>query len=204
MTAEKDIVNLWLNKKGFFTINNIKENNRDIGILALKIDKGHISKIWHVQVSCSVTGTTKDIEKNFNDKAVARKINEILTNSIGDKTDYVKIVVLSAKPPKAMEGINHLLFDDILYDVFSELDTQYYNDPNIRGMQLVKHLLLSNPRILAKLVSKSGLLSSFGKDEFIRSVMTNDKSKRFVMKLEASAVSPSPAIESVVLQKTLI
>ncbi len=40
MSAEKEIVNFWYNKKGLFTLNNIKtSSNRDCGILALKFDK---------------------------------------------------------------------------------------------------------------------------------------------------------------------
>jgi hypothetical protein len=45
MSAEKEIVNYWYNKKGFFTINNIKTtNNKDVGILALKYDKNKIDE----------------------------------------------------------------------------------------------------------------------------------------------------------------
>ena len=56
MSAEKEIVNYWYNKKGLFTINNIKtSSNRDAGILALKFDKNIVNEVFHIEVSCSIT-----------------------------------------------------------------------------------------------------------------------------------------------------
>ena len=75
MTAEKEIVNYWYNKKGLFTINNIKTNsNRDIGILALKFDKNIVNEVYHIQVSCSITN---NISETTNlDKSVSKIIDE--------------------------------------------------------------------------------------------------------------------------------
>ena len=68
MSAEKDIVNFWYNKNGFFTINNIKSNNRDCGILALKFDKDKVNEVFHIEVSCSITNNlseTTNLEKSI-------------------------------------------------------------------------------------------------------------------------------------------
>ena len=61
MSAEKDIVNFWYNKKGFFTINNLKtSSNKDVGILALKLDNDGVNGVFHIQVSCSITNNISE------------------------------------------------------------------------------------------------------------------------------------------------
>ena len=43
MNPDREIVNWWLNKRGFFTINNIKASkNREIDILAVKTKDGAV------------------------------------------------------------------------------------------------------------------------------------------------------------------
>ena len=75
MSAEKEIVNYWYNKKGLFTINNIKtSSNRDCGILALKFDKDRVNEVFHVEVSCSITN---NIAETTNlDKSISRIVDE--------------------------------------------------------------------------------------------------------------------------------
>ena len=51
MSAEKEVVNFWLNRKGYFTVSNIKSGNKDVGILALKFDKDSLTRIMHIEVS---------------------------------------------------------------------------------------------------------------------------------------------------------
>ena len=69
LSAEKEIVDFWLNRKGYFTVNNLKSGNKDIGILALKFDKGTLTHIMHVEVNCSITGSDKDVSE----KAIKEK-----------------------------------------------------------------------------------------------------------------------------------
>ena len=75
MSAEKEVVNFWLNRKGYFTVNNLKSGNKDIGILALKFDKGSLTKVMHVEVNCSITGFT---EQNY---VMDKLIDETLKNA---------------------------------------------------------------------------------------------------------------------------
>ena len=64
LSAEKEIVNYWYNKKGFFTINNIKTNsNRDIGILALRINKNEIEELSNF-ISAEKARTLESSPKN--------------------------------------------------------------------------------------------------------------------------------------------
>ena len=81
MSAEKEVVNFWLNRKGYFTVNNLKSGNKDIGILALKFDKGSLTNIMHVEVSCSITGSTEQnyamyklIDEKFDDQSLINTI----------------------------------------------------------------------------------------------------------------------------------
>jgi len=84
MSAEKEVVNFWLNRKGYFTISNLKHANKDVGILALKFDKNSLSKVMHIDVFCSLTGSidqnylmTKVIDKKFNNKQIMEIVKKI-------------------------------------------------------------------------------------------------------------------------------
>lgn len=74
MSAEKEVVDFWLNRKGYFTVNNLKSGNKDVGILALKFDKGSLTHIMHVEINCSITGFS---EQNYAiDKVVYEKFDD--------------------------------------------------------------------------------------------------------------------------------
>jgi len=77
LSAEKEVINFWLNRKGYFTVNNLKSGNTDIGILALKFDKGVLTHIMHVEIICSITGFSEQnfaIDKLIDDKFDDRNI----------------------------------------------------------------------------------------------------------------------------------
>ena len=193
MSAEKEIVNYWYNKKGFFTINNIKTNsNRDVGILALRANKNEVGEIFHVQVSCSITNKLSEaqstesisriIEERFDESLLADAVKSIMPLSI-QKDSIKKVMVVGALPKSAKDSIISefnkrsvavIEFENILYDVLDKLDTQYYKNDIIRTLQLTKYLLLSEPTKLAKVLGNDSFTSSSRK-EFLSNILENDE-----------------------------
>lgn len=191
MSAEKEIVNYWYNKKGFFTINNIKaSSNRDCGILALNFDKGKVNEIFHIEVSCSITNNiaetsnlNRSISKIVDEKFEDENVKEIINNNIKQfsiqKPSVKKIIVLGAVPKSrkieivkefSQKEVEVIEFENILYDVIEQLDTQYYRNDIIRTLQLTKFLLLSEPTKLAKLLLNDNF-SSISRKEFLSSIL---------------------------------
>ena len=193
MSAEKEIVNYWYNKKGFFTINNIKTtSNRDIGILALRINKNEIEEVFHVQVSCSITSNMAEGQNT--DGSISRIINERFDESLLEdavkgiighisiqKESIKRVMVVGALPKSSKSkvisefgkrGVAIIEFEDILYDVFEQLDTSYYKNDIIRTLQLTKFLLLSEPSKLAKLLVNDSSPNS--RKEFLSSMLENE------------------------------
>jgi len=194
MTAEKEIVNYWYNKKGLFTINNIRtSSNRDAGILALKFDKDGIKEIFHVQVNCSITNNISEtknpdksianiVEEKFGDKNIAETISNSIKQLSVQKQKIKKIIILGAVPKSRKNeiiikfsemNVDVIEFDNILYDVMEQLDTQYYRNDIIRTLQLTKFLLLSEPAKLAKMLANDSFTSSSRK-EFLSNILSND------------------------------
>ncbi len=194
MTAEKEIVNYWYNKKGLFTINNIKTNsNRDIGILALKFDKNIVNEVYHIQVSCSITNNisettnldksvSKIIDEKFDDKAISETISSQIKQFLIQKPRVKKIIIIGAMPRSRKSDIikkfnekevEVIEFENILYEVIERLDTQYYRNDIIRTLQLTKFLLLSEPAKLAKILANDSFTSSSRK-EFLSNILSND------------------------------
>ena len=195
MSAEKEIVNYWYNKKGMFTINNIKtSSNRDCGILALKFDKDKVSEVFHIEVSCSITNniskTTnldksvgKIVEEKFENDLVIDAVNNHIKQFSVPKNKIKKIIILGALPKSSKSNIIKNFseknvevteFENILYDVLEKLDTQYYRNDIIRTLQLTKFLLLSQPDKLARLLVDDAFTSSSRK-EFLSSILDKDE-----------------------------
>jgi hypothetical protein len=194
MSAEKEIVNDWCNKKGFFTINNINtSNNKDAGILALKFDNDKVDEILHIEVSCSITNNiteTADLGKSvgkivserFDDKSVSEAISRNIKQFSADKRNLRKVIVLGAVPKSrkneiikkfSESNVRVMMFEDVLYDVFEQLDTSYYKNDIIRTLQLTKFLLLSEPSKLAKLLVNDS--SSNSRKEFLSNILDNEE-----------------------------
>ena len=188
MSTEKEIVNYWYNKNGFFTVNNIKAANRDGGILALKFKKEKIEEVYHIGVSCSISGNVmeKDLDnfvkrtiaEKFYNKGIVDEINNNLKNFSGAKK-IKKVLVLGMSKSRKQEiidafknkGIRVLEFQDILSKVIEGLDTHYYKNDIIRTLQLVKYMVLSKPSSFAGL---SSILSSWSREEFLKAILEQE------------------------------
>lgn len=189
MSAEKEIVNYWYNKKGLFTLNNIKTSgNKDAGILVLKSDKERISEIFHVQISCSITNNisetanleksiSKIVDEKFGDNAISPTVKQFSNAKVK------KIMVIGAIPKSRKNEIIRkfnekevevIEFENILYDVMEMLDTQYYKNDIIRTLQLTKFLLLSEPSKMAKLLVDDSFSSSSRK-EFLSNILDSEE-----------------------------
>jgi hypothetical protein len=195
MSAEKEIVNFWYNKKGLFTINNIKtSSNRDCGILALKFDKDKVNEVFHIEVSCSITNNISEttkldksisriVDEKFENKNIKNTISSHIKQFSMQKQKIKKIMILGAVPKsRKNEIINKfdekevkvIEFENILYDVLDQLDTQYFKNDIIRTLQLTKFLLLSEPTKLAKLLVNDSF-SSNSRKEFLSSILEKDE-----------------------------
>ena len=194
MSAEKEVVNYWYNKKGLFTVNNIKtNNNRDCGILALKFDNGEANSVFHIEVSCSITNNISEtanpeksvgkiVDEKFDDKSIQSSVNKYIRQFSIPENKIKRIIILGAVPKSRRadiikkfneRGVEVILFEDILYDVMDQLDTQYYKNDIVRTLQLTKFLLLSEPTKLAKMLANDNFTSNSRK-EFLSSILRNE------------------------------
>jgi len=186
MSAEKEIVNFWLNRKGFFTINNIKSRNKDIGILALKYEDNDLKNAMHVEVCCSITGFVdhnnifeKIIFEKFNDKNIENAIGNYIKNTDkGMKVEKFFVINSLPKNSKVAEkfdknSISLIEFEDILADVLNDLDTSYFKDDIIRTLQLTKFLLMSSPKKFVDVLYKN--LAPVKRRELLKEILNNDE-----------------------------
>ena len=212
MSAEQEIVNCWCNRKGFFTISNIKANNKDIGILAINPKS---QEILHMQVICSLTGTidSKEMgisaEKISEEKFYNNSILEAVQKNINFEKPMVKRVLVLSSLPKSRKagmmrefealGVQIMEFENILYELLENLDTQYYKNDIIRTLQLTKFLLLSEPAKMAKMLVNDSF-SSASRKEFLSNILDSEEiikefrktnSERLGMILKNSGLKPS-------------
>mgnify|MGYP001620184196 CR=1 FL=1 len=186
MSAEKEVVNFWLNRKGYFTVNNLKSGNRDIGILALKFDKGTLTNIMHVEVSCSITGFNEQnnaienaIGEKFDDKSILDAIKKY-TRDISSEVNVENVAVFNSLPKARDEitkklgksGITIVEFEDVLSDVMKELKTEYFKNDVMRTMQITKFLLMQNPKKFVDVLYST--LSPAKRREFLTELLSRD------------------------------
>ncbi len=195
MSAEKEIVNYWYNRKGFFTINNIKANNRDIGLLALKFGKNAASEILHVEVSCSITNNVSDtknlsksinaiIEEKFYNKSIVKALFEHVRRLSVEDISIRKVMVFGAVPKSrkkeiiaefGRKNVEVIEFENVLFEVLDKMDTQYYKNDIIRSLQLMKFILFNEPAKMANLLSN---LSSNSRKKFLSMILEKDEIMR--------------------------
>ena len=216
MSAEKEAVNFWLNRKGYFTVNNLKSGNKDIGILALKFDKGTLMNIMHVEVSCSITGFNEQnniidrvIDEKFNDSNIVAAIKKY-TKDMNENIETENVVVLNSLPKDRIEitkkleknGIIMFEFEDILSDVMKGLKTEYFKNDIVRMMQITKFLLMQNPKKFVDVLYST--LSAGKRREFLTELLSRDEvikefrktnEERLALILKQSMIKPERLAE---------
>lgn len=217
MSAERDIVNHWLNFRGFYVINNIRvDGTRDIDMLALKLSGRVMTHAVHLEIYCSVTGSCKDsegaqlervVQAKFFDKKIEARVNDELGAFSIAGAALSRVLVVGSLPSSkkgriigsfSKKGIDIVQMEDILMSVVSTIDTHYHKDPALRTIQLIKHLLLSNPSKLAYIISnKEGTLNYKSRQrlfdellalEFVKKGISNKDESELVSVLKSSKV----------------
>ncbi len=190
MTAEKEIIRKWLNRKGYAVFSDINAGHRVIDLIAIRG-----SEVIHVETMCSTSSVEvkpKEIERKFT--GTAREVNRMIKQHAGGTKDYQKWLVMNrpAMPFKGPKGIRIVRFEEVLLEVMDELDRQNYRDPVIRGLQLVKFLLMSDGESLAKLLISDGknkVQSAPSRDQFIKEYMSNSESIKSLSKYDAILIA---------------
>ncbi len=206
MSAEKQVVNYWLNKKGFFTLTNVKAGNKDIDIIAISFKDDKVDKIYHLEVICSISSSViniKDIDKGigliiknkFDDTEIVKAVRETIRRFAVGETEYEKVLVLGTLPlSKKKEVVEkfeskriHIYdFERILVDVMQGIDTHYYRDDMLRSLQLVKYLLVLKPEMLARLIEKKGedILKQHSREKFLKTLLQQEDVKKALAKAD--------------------
>jgi len=186
MGPEKEIVELWLNRKGFFTIKDINAGNRVIDMIAIKQEAQ--PKIAHVEVACYVSGAisakTSDLLKKFESSSVSKKIKQSIKEHTGEERPYEKFLITTV-PNLKLEGVNVISFDKVLFEFVNQLDKQYYSNNTMRTLQLVKFVLLSSPNHIARLIGRDhdyNALTYAAREQFIKDLFKQDVAKKLFSK----------------------
>jgi len=177
MSAEKEIVNFWLQNQGYFTIANVKRGNKDLGILAVR---DSIGKILVVDVCCSISTafdesfitelitqtSPEDIWKAVNEQFQGREITierMLVINSISD--DFAE--VLAKK-----HDLTIIPFESVVSETLSSVSTGYIKNDVIRSMQLIRHLLIEKPQRMVDVLQST--LGQHKMREFIGALLERD------------------------------
>jgi len=188
LNPEKKVVDFWLNQKGFFTIKNINvAENKEIDFIAIKFGDEGIRKIIHYEVYCSISSPPNlaELKKRFEDKLVVKKINGIIEKFIGKKMGYLKHLVLSNASAKEFADIKIERFEDIFVGFMLGLGRYNYRNDVIRTSQLVKYLLMANPRGMAAIINDSGrnrVMSAPVREGFLNRLTQSDEVRRLIAK----------------------
>ncbi|HII29891.1 hypothetical protein COT48_03750 [Candidatus Woesearchaeota archaeon CG08_land_8_20_14_0_20_47_9] len=173
MGPEKDIVNLWLNRAGFFTVRNINAGkNRVVGIVALKQDG--TPKVAHVEVSYTASKPSKvyreELVKRFESAQVIKTVKDCIRRHVGKDIEYERILISTTD--FEIEGVKRISFSRVLEELISWIDRKDYDDAVIRSLQIFKYAVLKKPRVLANIVkitsgrrSQSRLIDSLCSDK---------------------------------------
>ena len=201
MSSEKEIVNYWLSKRGYFTITNLKIRNKDVGIIALKPSE----EILHVQINCSISSAIdganlKELINETLSNFFSEDILEVIGVYLKDFRKIKKVYVVGSIPRKRrldivkafkQVEIEILEFDKILLAVILSIDKQYYKNDVLRTLQLIKYLLLKDADDLVTLLSEGEILNTNTRYEFLSSLLEKEVIKKQFKKLE-----PDKVIES--------
>jgi hypothetical protein len=196
MDPDKEIINWWLNKQGFFTISGIKvDKNRVIDLIAIKLVDGKATRIMHIETAVSVSNIDaakiKGYVERFEDASINAKVKETIKNYIGDFTSYEKVFIVGQDTSSLnMKSITVFSFNDMLLEIMKSLDKQNYFNPVIRTLQLLKYQFMSDPVKLAELVNVQGdpqIFSGFARDIFMKELLQHGATKKALSKPELEA-----------------
>ena len=190
MEAEREIILWWLNKEGYFTLHSIKAaQNREIDILAIKVEKGSLKKIVHVESATSISSSDaqrpqKYLER-FTSPSVRKKLAQVIRDYLGVEAGYERMLVIGSthrlKEFKELEDITIKEFKDVIYDVLQNLDRQNYFNSTIRTLQVMKFILLADPKRLSQLLQRQDAhqaLKKTSKKEFVRDILSDEQGRR--------------------------
>ena len=185
MGPEKEIVQLWLNGNGFFTITDINAGNRVIGMIAIK--QGAEPRIAHVEVACGVSGSFStgkdDLLNRFNNASVVKKVSQTIKAHTGKDRKYEKLLITTM--PVRLKGVRVEGFDRAMFEFVNRLDRQYYANNVMRTLQLAKFSLLSNPGYAVGLIGNTGerkALTHQSRGQFMERLFEQDFAKKFFSK----------------------
>ncbi|MEM3370252.1 MAG: hypothetical protein QXW00_04305 [Candidatus Woesearchaeota archaeon] len=156
MEAEKSIVKLWLESRGFFTISDINAGKSVIDILAVKFSGREVEQVQHIEVSCSLKGELpiSEYRKRFDGPGIRKRIAEVLREYASSVENWEDVLVTNASiASESLEGVKVVQFSSVLQDVMSRLDTQNYQNNTLRTLQLVKYTYL-RPDLIRSLKGK--------------------------------------------------
>ncbi|MBI2574582.1 hypothetical protein HYV82_01735 [Candidatus Woesearchaeota archaeon] len=189
MSPEREIVNMWLNRKGFLTINSINAGSRVVDFVAVK-QKKDAPYVMHVEVTCSISGNIlvekdrSELSRLFSDRNVVKAVEAAISESLGRPCSYEKVLVTNFHNIN-LEGVNIVKFEDVLFDVVNSLDKQRYRSQTVRTLQLIKYLLLSHPSRLSALLGMQSVHKSMttpAREELIKELLMQETSKRVFRK----------------------
>ena len=192
MNAEREIVELWLNKLGFFTVKNINAGKTVISLIAIKTKDKSLERVAHIEVACSISNNLlmQDYIRKFEDKHVENKVKSVLKKFVGKEINYEKILVTTTK--RKFKGIQTIDFHDVLKSVIRNLDKQKYNDTTIRTLQLLKYIYLKRNKSYKDIPNskkKEIFISSLGdkrfQREFMNSIYAEEIVKRYLKRNKA-------------------
>ncbi len=188
MSPEREIVNLWLNKRGYLTINGINAGSRVVDFVAVKHKPE--TRVLHVEVACSISANIlfekdrNELAKMFYDKNVVKLVEETINESIGKSHEYDNVLVTNFHNLN-LDGISIVKFEDVLFDIMKDLDKQKYKSQTIRTLQLLKFLLMSDPARLTELISTDSsykAMTTASKEAMIRELLSQEHAKKVLGK----------------------
>ncbi|MBI3033792.1 hypothetical protein HYY72_01400 [Candidatus Woesearchaeota archaeon] len=188
MSPEREIVNIWLNRRGFFTVSGINAGSRVIDFIA--VSHKAEPRIMHIEVTCSISSNfilerdVIEINRLFKDSNVNSAVQRYIRDWFGKPYNYENVLVTNFQNLK-LDGIRIIKFEDVLFDVINDMDKQRYRSQAIRTMQLIKFLLMGNPVRMSELFGRQSLykpMSAQAKEELIKELLSQESGKRVFRK----------------------
>ncbi|MBN2566953.1 hypothetical protein JXB02_02610 [Candidatus Woesearchaeota archaeon] len=190
MHADRDIVNFWLMRRGYSTVQSIKASrNRKIDFLAVRY-KADRTAVTHVEVISALSGppagTQTSFEQYVKDRLLAKSVETRARGYVKrhyGATALERMAVIGEYPRSRKDqlrialkkaGIIIVFFEDVLFEVLSGLDMQDYQNEAIRTLQVVKYQLLGKPDTLARLLGDRSIdtvLNTNTRGEFVGALL---------------------------------